>query len=156
LVGCGYKKKTLCGRTLKAYQVLNKPNLNNIFKSYLGCHDLEGLCNSPKYSERLRKILFAMIWQLYPSTFFVTFTCTKDPLIKVLHTLHVSRLNLPNKIKNLRSVHITKLIQINSITCKVFFNGKFSPPKWQKKRLANPTKDFLRNFQNNLPYLERK
>jgi hypothetical protein len=54
-------KKKLCGRTLKAYQVQNKPNLNNIFKSYLACHDLEGLCNSPNYFERLLKILFAMI-----------------------------------------------------------------------------------------------
>ncbi len=28
--------------------------LDNIFKSYLGYHDLEGLCNSPDYFERLQ------------------------------------------------------------------------------------------------------
>jgi hypothetical protein len=44
-----------------------------------------------------------MIQQLGPPTFFVTFTSTErlwDPLIKDLHTLHASKLNLPNKIKN--------------------------------------------------------
>jgi hypothetical protein len=141
----------LFGRTLKAYQVHNKLNLNNIFKSYLGYHDLKGLCNSPDYFVRLLKKLFAMIRQLNLPMFFVIFTCTKrlwDPLIKALHTLHASKLYLPNKIKDLQFVHIAKFIQINSITCKVFFYGKFSPPKRQKKRLVNLAKDFLRIFKN--------
>jgi hypothetical protein len=47
------QKWKLCGRTLKIYQVWNKPNLDNIFKSYLGYHDLEGLHNSPNYFENL-------------------------------------------------------------------------------------------------------
>jgi hypothetical protein len=96
-----------------------------------------------------------MIRQLSPPTFFVTFTCTErlwDPFIKASHTLHVSR---PNKIKEFQIIHITKLIQINFITCKAFFYGKFSPPKRPKKRLVNLTKDFLRNFQNKLPYIEK-
>jgi hypothetical protein len=46
-------KEKLCGRTLKAYQVRDKPNLDNIFKSYLGYRDLGGLRNSPNYFERL-------------------------------------------------------------------------------------------------------
>jgi len=44
-----------------------------------------------------------MIQQLGPPTF-LSFTFDErlwDPLIKVLHTLHVSKLNLLNKIKNL-------------------------------------------------------
>jgi hypothetical protein len=45
--------KKLCGRTLKAYQIQDKPNLNNIFKSYLDYHDLERLHNSIDYFERL-------------------------------------------------------------------------------------------------------
>jgi hypothetical protein len=36
-------------KTLKAYQVRNKPNLDDIFKLYLGYYDLEGLHNSPDY-----------------------------------------------------------------------------------------------------------
>ncbi len=55
------QKGKLCGRTLKVYQVQNKPNLDNIFKSYLGYRDLEGLHNSFDYFERLQKNLFAMI-----------------------------------------------------------------------------------------------
>ncbi len=32
----------------------DKPNLDNIFKSYLGYCDLQGLCNSFDYFERLQ------------------------------------------------------------------------------------------------------
>jgi hypothetical protein len=54
-----------------------------------------------------------MIRQLGLPTFFITFTSTKrlwDSFIKVLHTLHVSRLNLPNKIEDLQSIHIAEFI----------------------------------------------
>jgi len=51
------QKGKLCGKTLIFFQVRDKPNLNNIFKSYLGYHDLQGLLNSPDYFERLRIFL---------------------------------------------------------------------------------------------------
>jgi hypothetical protein len=54
-----------------------------------------------------------MIQQLGLLTFFVNFTYVErlwDPFIKVLHTLHASRLNLPNKIEDLQSIHILELI----------------------------------------------
>ncbi len=63
--------------------------------------------------ESFLKYIFVIIKQLSPSTFFVTFISAKrlwDPLIKTLHTLHVLKLNLPNKIEDLQSFHITKLI----------------------------------------------
>jgi hypothetical protein len=88
-------KRKLCGRKFLTYQVRDKP--------YLGYCDLESLCNLPDYFERLRKKLFVMIQQLGPPTIIVTFTSAKrlwDPLIKVLHTLHVSKLNLLNKIED--------------------------------------------------------
>ncbi len=96
-------KEKLCGKTLKAYHIQYKPNLNNIFKSYLNYCDMEGLCNSLDYFERLPKKLFAMIWQLNLSTLFVTFTLVErlwDPFMKALNTLHASRLNLPNKLED--------------------------------------------------------
>jgi len=102
----GIRKGKLCGKVLKAYQIQDKPNLDNIFKSYFGYRDLESLHNSPDYFERLQKHLFAMIQQLGPPTFLVIFTFVErlwDSLIKVLHTLHASRLNRPNKIKDLQS-----------------------------------------------------
>jgi len=49
------QKGKLCGKTFFFFQVQDKPNLNNIFKSYLGYHDLQGLLNSHDYFEKLRK-----------------------------------------------------------------------------------------------------
>ncbi len=46
-------KGKLCGRTLKVYQIWDKPNLTNIFKLYLGYCDLESLHNLPDYFEKL-------------------------------------------------------------------------------------------------------
>jgi hypothetical protein len=40
-------KGKLNGRSLKAFEVQDKPNLDKIFKSYLKYCDLEGLCISP-------------------------------------------------------------------------------------------------------------
>jgi hypothetical protein len=59
------------------------------------------------------KKIFAMIQQFGLPIFFITFTSTKslwDPFIKIFHTLHVSKLNLPNKIEDLQYVHIVELI----------------------------------------------
>ncbi len=42
-----------------------------------------------------------MIQQLGPPMFFITFTYVErlcDPFIKTLHTLHVLRLNFPNRL----------------------------------------------------------
>ncbi len=106
---CIHKRK-LNGRSLKASEVRNKPNLDKIFKTYLGYHDLKMLCTSPNYLENLRKVLFTMRRQIGPPTFFVTFTFAKrlwDTLIKALHTLHEKKLNLPNKIEDLQSINIT-------------------------------------------------
>ncbi len=75
------------GRSLKASQVRDKPNLDKIFKSYLKYCDLEMLRISPNYLENLQNNLFAMIRQIGPPTFFVTFTSTKrlwDPFKKNL------------------------------------------------------------------------
>ncbi len=59
--------------------------------------------------------------------FFVTFTYVGrlwDPFIKALHTLHASRLNLPNKIKYLQFVHISELIWIDPITHARYYNHR--------------------------------
>jgi hypothetical protein len=112
---------------LKVYQVWDKPNLNNIFKIYLGYHDLEGLHNSPDYFESLWKKLFAMIWQLGPQMFFVIFTSIErlwDLFIKALHTLHISKLNLLNKIEHLLSIYIGKLIWFDLITCARYYDHR--------------------------------
>jgi hypothetical protein len=47
------RKGTLNGRSLKVFEVRDKPNLNNIFKSYLGYCDLKGLHTTPIYLKSL-------------------------------------------------------------------------------------------------------
>jgi hypothetical protein len=70
-----------------------------------------------------------MIGQFGLPTFFVTFTYVErlwDPLIRALHTLHASRLNLLNKIKDLQFIHIAKLIQIWLVTFARYYDHKTS------------------------------
>jgi hypothetical protein len=122
-------KGKLCCKTLKVYQVWDKPNLDNIFKSYLGYRDLKSLHNSTNYFKRLQKNLFPMIQQLGLPMFFVTFTSTErlwNTFIKTLHTLYASRLNLLDKIGNLQFVHITKLLRIDPVTCVRYYDHKTS------------------------------
>ncbi len=86
---------------------------------------MKGLHNSPDYFRRLRKKLFVMIQQFNPPTFFIIFTFVKrlwDPFIKVLHALHASKLNIPNKIEDLQSICITKLIRIDLVTCVRYYD----------------------------------
>jgi hypothetical protein len=70
-----------------------------------------------------------MIRQLDPPTFLITFTFVKrlnEPIIKVLYTLHVKKLNLSNKMKHLEHVHIKKLIHVNPITCSKYYDHETS------------------------------
>ncbi len=56
------QKENLFGKTLKVSPIRNKSNLDNIFKSYLDYFDLESLCNSPNYFERLPKNFICNDW----------------------------------------------------------------------------------------------
>ncbi len=89
---------------------------------------MEGFHNSPNYFQKLWKKLFAII-RLGLLTFFVTFTSIKrlwDLLIKSLPILHASKLNLSIKIKDFQSIHITKLIWVDPVTCARYYNHKTS------------------------------
>jgi hypothetical protein len=50
------RKRKVYGKTFKTSQVQDKPNFNNIFKSYLGYCDLQGLHNSHDYFGKFFKI----------------------------------------------------------------------------------------------------
>jgi len=100
VIGFGWvqiRKGKLCGRILKTYQIQNESNLENIFKSYLGYCDLEGLHKSPNYFEKLRKKFICNDSTTWSFNVLIIFTSTErlwDPFFKSLHTLHASRLNL--------------------------------------------------------------
>jgi hypothetical protein len=66
-------KGKFLGHQFQARDVINKPNLDVILHSNLGYMDLSGLRTSLDYLSLLRKYVFAMIQQLGPPTFFVTF-----------------------------------------------------------------------------------
>jgi hypothetical protein len=87
----------LKGRKLLAKDVKDKPNLEKIPKSDIGYMDFKRIRTSPNYLQ-LKKNIFAIIRQIEPPPFFVTFTSVElnwDPLsntLEELHSSHQSRL----------------------------------------------------------------
>ncbi len=79
------------GHKLQVKDVKQKPNLERILKSDIGYVDFKRIRISPDYIHQLKKNVFAMICQLGPPTFFVTFTSVEqnwDPLLSALEQLH--------------------------------------------------------------------
>jgi hypothetical protein len=99
---------------------MNKPNLDVILHSNLRYMDLLGLHTSPNYLSRLRKNVFAMIRQLGPPTFFVTFTNVEStclPLLKCLYDLNNKKIGLNIPFDKLEPKHVVDFIQCHPITC---------------------------------------
>jgi hypothetical protein len=68
------RKGQLRGRNLLARDVKYKQNFEKILKSDIGYIDFKNIHISPDYLHKIQKNIFAMIRQLGPPTFFVTFT----------------------------------------------------------------------------------
>jgi hypothetical protein len=67
-----------------AKDVKYKVNLEKILKSDIGYIDFKNIRISPDYLQQNKKTIFAMIRQLGPPTFFITFTSAEhhwDPLV---------------------------------------------------------------------------
>ena len=91
------RKGQLKGRKLLAKDVKSKPNLDRILKSDIGYMDLKSIRTSPDYHLAIRRNLYAMIRQLGPPTFFVTFSSAEHrwkPLINALKDIR-AKANLP-------------------------------------------------------------
>ncbi len=74
-----HSKKELLYWTFTTNIVSNNVNLDKILKSNLGYKELGNTWISLDYLYRVQKNPFAMIWQLGPPNFFVTFTtCMKN------------------------------------------------------------------------------
>jgi hypothetical protein len=92
---------------------------------------LEGLHNLLYYLKRLYGRVYLEWFNslVLCRTFFATFTFTKrlwDLFVNILQTLYATRLNFQNKIEFFKSIHITKHIQINLITCARYYDHKTS------------------------------
>jgi hypothetical protein len=79
------RKGKLNYRSLKSFKVRDKPNLNKIFKSYLGYHDLEMLCTSKIILKFMKKIIYYDKTN-WPSNIFRNFYICK----KVVGSFHKS------------------------------------------------------------------
>jgi hypothetical protein len=85
------QKAKLLGYVLTTSDVLNKVNLDKILKFDLGYKELGCIWTLPNYLDQLQKYVFAMIRQLKPPKFFVTFTIGINnwpTLIKILKQLY--------------------------------------------------------------------
>ncbi len=123
------RKGKLLHRTLQAKDVMEKPNLDNILKSDIGYMDLSKLRTSPDYLSQLRKNVFAMIRQLGPPTFFVTFTSAESkwpPLLKCLYDLNYKKLALNVSFDKLESKHIVDLIRCDLVTCACYYHHRMN------------------------------
>ncbi len=74
------------GRSLKVFEIRYQPNLNKIFKSYLGCRDLKGLCISPKYLKSFMKKIICYDKIDWPSDILCNFYIHK----KIMGSSHKS------------------------------------------------------------------
>ena len=97
------RKGKLRGRTFLAKDVKYKPNLEQLLKNDIGYIDFKNIRISPDYLQQIKKNTFAMIRQLGPPTFFVTFTSAEHrwtPLVNALSELQRKR----RKIKHIEMI----------------------------------------------------
>jgi hypothetical protein len=91
----------------------------------LGYMDLSKLHTSLDYLSQLRKNVFAMIWQLAPLTFFVTFTSVESrwlPLFKFLYDLNSKNLGLNIPFNKLEPKHVVDFIWCDPSTCAQYYD----------------------------------
>ncbi len=87
--------------------------------------DISRLRTSLDYLSWLRKDVFAMIQQLGPPTFFVTFIIVKSkwlPLFKCLYDLNSKKLGFNIPFDKLEPKHVANLIWCDPITCARYYD----------------------------------
>jgi hypothetical protein len=105
-----------------------KFNLEKIMKSNIGYIDFKNICTSPDYLQQNKKNIFAMIWQLGPPTFFVTFTSVEhcwDPLVAAISNLHKNK-KCKKETNTLENSDIDYLIRKDSVTCTRYYRHRIN------------------------------
>jgi len=111
---------------LLAKDVKYKPNLEKLLKSHIGYIDFKHIRISPDYHQQMQKHIFAMIRQLGPPTFFVTFTSAEHlwtPLVQTLTKLHSNR-NKEKHIETIEECNIDYLVRKDPVTCTRYYRHK--------------------------------
>jgi hypothetical protein len=125
------RKGQLRGRTLLARDVKYKPNLEKILKSDIGDIDFKNIRISPDYLHQIQKNIFAMIRQLGPPTFFITFTSAEHqwpPLISTLTELYKTR-QKKKHTETLEDHDIDFLIRKDPVTCSRYYRHRINALK---------------------------
>jgi hypothetical protein len=122
------RKGQLQGRKLLAKDVKYKVNLEKILKSDIGYIDFKNIRTSPDYLQQNKKTIFAMIRQLGPPTFFITFTSAEhcwDPLVAVVSDLHRNR-KRKKQTDTLENNDIDYLIRKDPVTCTRYYRHRIN------------------------------
>ncbi|XP_059070801.1 uncharacterized protein LOC131860407 [Cryptomeria japonica] len=128
------RKGQLKGKKLIAKDVKEKPNLERMLKSNIGYIDFKRIRISPDYTHQLKKNVFAMIRQLGPPTFFLTFTSAEqnwEPLmttLQQLHDLHYSKVDEQRDITQIGN-HKFQLIKKDPVTCARYYRHRINAMK---------------------------
>jgi len=112
---------------LRANFFTSKHNLDKLLHFDLRYCDLTHLQMSLDYLSKLWWDSFAMIHQLGPPTFFVTFISVESKwttLMSTLHTLNKNHMENLKKFNELESKHFIDLVNSNSITCAHYYDHR--------------------------------
>ncbi len=114
---------------LKVSNVSTNVDLDKILNLDLGYKELNCIRTSRNYLDHLHKDVFAMIRQLGPPTFFMTFTtCLNNWLIlvKTLKSLYDQCIGKKLGIKKDDSLNIRELVRNDPITCACYYEHKMN------------------------------
>ena len=123
------RKGKLQGIKLLAKDVKYKPNLEKLLKSHIGYIDFKHIRISPDYHQQMQKHILAMIWQLGPPTFFLTFTSAEknwQPLTNTLLKFYKTTENETNNTKEngYDICDIDHLVCKDPITCARYYRHR--------------------------------
>ncbi|XP_059077054.1 uncharacterized protein LOC131876217 [Cryptomeria japonica] len=128
------RKGQLKGRKLLAKDVKHKPNLEKLLKSDIGYVDFKRIRISLDYIHQLKKNVFAMIRQLGPPTFFLTFTSAEQnwnaltSTLQELHNMHQSTLQ-QQEAYNINQIDKFQLIKRDPVTCARYYRHRINALK---------------------------
>ena len=111
-----------------AKDVKYKVNLEKILKSDIGYIDFQNIRTSPDYLQQKKKTIFAMIRQLGPPKFFITFTSAEhcwDPLVASVSNLHRNR-KCKKETDTLENNDIDYLIRKDPVTCTRYYRHRIN------------------------------
>ena len=120
----------LKGKKNLAKDVKTKNNLEKILRSPIGYRTLKSIRTLPDYFENMKKDLFAMIRQLGPPTFFVTFTSAEHLWVPLCNALYqIENKNLKEPLDSSKEDTIDSLIRRHLVICSRYYRHKITTLK---------------------------